>query len=666
MKTTRLLSVMLILLLAMASAFASGEKETGQAAAAESGGGKIVLYATLAEYEKETGKQIKSFGEAPMLADLVKAGQLPPVEQRIPDEPMVVAPQDRIGKYGGTLRGAATGPTTGGHDLHTARFQPLLRLSPEMKIVPNIAKGFELANDNKDLTVYLRKGMKWSDGQPFTAEDIMFWLEDRIMNDELNPVKPKPWRPGGKLVEIDRIDDYTVRFRFAVPYPPITGRLAVSGSEPFDPKHYLQQWHIKYNPKANELAVKEGHENWWQAFNFHRETNQQQQDPDLPLLSTWVLQSIDSYGNKHFERNPYFYMIDTAGNQLPYIDKQTRVLVESREVVNLKAVGGEFDYVGLHMSLDNYTVYKEGEAQGDYHIMLFDNVWGNEYIFAFNYNSKDPVKNEIFNDLRFRQAVSLAINRQEISDTLYYGKAVPWQATTPPNTSFFEPWMGTHYAEYDPDKANQLLDEMGLQWDGNEQWRLRPDGKPLTVLLEYVDGEGPKGKVSEFLKEYWAELGINLSIKMVQRNFYQERGKANERDMGVWHYGQTTEFAAYINPVKLSPPWSGYGNPLSGSEWWNWYNTGGEQGEKPPAEVIRLLDVVFEWQTKAPGTPEYLALGKEMLTINLENLYVLGTVGQAPKPILIKNKLENTPQDGMFGWDYRFFFPFMAEQWYYE
>jgi len=179
-------------------------------------------YSTLAEYEKLTGKRIEKFNEAPMLKVKVAAGELPPVEERLPEEPLVVEPLEEIGQYGGTLRGGVRAPTGGGAETVTARVQHLFMLSPDLNtVIPNIAKGWDLSNDYKTLTVYLRKGMKWSDGVPFTADDIMFWYNDILLNDELTPVKPKAWSPGGKLVKVKKIDDYTVRFQFAIPYPSI-------------------------------------------------------------------------------------------------------------------------------------------------------------------------------------------------------------------------------------------------------------------------------------------------------------------------------------------------------------------------------------------------------------------------------------------------------------
>jgi len=626
------------------------------------------LYPTLAEYEETTGNRIESFNEAPVLKTMVASGELLPVEQRLPEEPMVVEPLEEIGQYGGTLRGPALAPTTNGHDLIAARAQFLFTLSlvPNLQVVPNIARGWDLSEDMKTLTVYLRRGMKWSDGVSFNADDFLFWYEDIILNDELTPAKPWAWSPGGELAKVEKLNDYTVRFRFATAYPSVIPMLALD-LKPFAPKHYLKKWHPKYNPEANEIAKKEGYEEWWQAFAFHyTPDSQERQDTNRPSADTWVLKKIDSSGNKYFERNPYYFKIDTAGNQLPYIDTQARILIENKEIEVLKVVAGELDYAGNNLTLENYPLFKKGEEKGGYHTLLFDKLWGSELFFSFELNHKDPVLREIFNDIRFRQAMSLAINREDISQTLYFGKAVPRQATVPPETSFYEDWMGKYYTEYAPERANELLDEMGLG-KGKDGYRLRPDGEILAMTIEYCPAEGPRAKICQLVGEYWEKVGVKVEVKEIARTLYLTRGKAVERDMGIWQFGGVAELNLQAARLKrFRPPFSAPVNPASSIEWWNWYTSNGETGEEPPEEIKRLFRLCDEWLTTVIGTEEYMRLGKEILTINVENLYCIGTVGQAPWPIIIKNNLKNTPEKGAFGWSYRIWKPYQPDQWFFK
>jgi len=230
------------------------------------------VYATLEEYEKITGKEITKFNESPMFRVKVAAGELPPVDERVSAEPLVIEPVEKVGKYGGILHTFAKSPMGWSADADIRRGQ-LFRLNESAtKAIPALGKGYELSKDCKTYTLYLRKGVKWSDGHPFTVDDILFWWEDEILNDELTPTKPRMWMPGGKLTEFEKIDDYTLRMHFAVPNPTIVMSLARAYQGGFfDPKHYLKKWHIKYNPEANELAKKEGFDNWYQAFEFHKE-----------------------------------------------------------------------------------------------------------------------------------------------------------------------------------------------------------------------------------------------------------------------------------------------------------------------------------------------------------------------------------------------------------
>ena len=447
---------LLILCLVAAPVLATGQKEEPKAgaAAAVQGSGQLKSYATLQEYEKATGKKIASFSESPALKSRVGAGTLPPVEKRLPEEPLVLQPKDQIGRYGGTFRVGSTNPGAGGTDEYLARCQPLVILTPDLKsIVPNIAKGWSFSENNTVFTLYLRKGMKWSDGAPFTADDFVFWYEDILLNDQLTPVKPRDWSPGGKLVKVEKIDETTVRFAFGVPYPVVLDQLAVTVEQvlryPFQPKHYLKKFHPKYNPNVEAEAKQAGFDSWWKWFGANWVMAQDERKPGYPEINPWVPARTDSAGNRYYERNPYYWKVDTAGNQLPYADGQTRMLVESTELWSLKVVAGEYDYAAQHTSVDTYPVYKENEAKAGYRAMIWQFDRGAEMVnFRFNQNIADPVQRAIFRDVRFRQAVSLAINRAEINKVIFNGRAVARQGTVVPSASFYEPAMGNHYAQH--------------------------------------------------------------------------------------------------------------------------------------------------------------------------------------------------------------------------
>jgi len=537
-----------------------------------------------------------------------------------------------------------------------------------MTIVPNIAKGWGLSKDHKILTVYLREGMKWSDGMPFTADDILFWYTDILLNDELTPTKPTELSPGGELVRVEKIDDYTVHFRFTSPYPIIIELFSDFSPVPFAPKHYLKKYHIKYNPKANEIAKEEGYDSWWSCFLFHETSSDAQGDPNLPKLDPWVLKKMDALGNQYRERNPYYFKIDTAGNQLPYVDQQVKSLVESLEVLEMKLISGEFSCGGVYTKAENLPLYQENAKKGGYRLIMGVEPRG-RFGVCFNQTHKDPVLRKIFRDVRFKQAMSLAIDRQEINESCFLGQSIPFQAAPMPTCSFYEDWMGKYYAEYDPEKANMLLDEMGLKWDKNHQYRLRPDGKPLAITLENgaAEYESVLMKVSELIKDYWGKVGVKLSVKSVMATLYFTRAEANELDIGNWALGQYTDFAMHRNPFRFRPPWSGNG---SGQPWYQWYRTNGKTGEEPPEEIKRLFKLCEHLQTTVYGTKEYKKTAKEIATINLKGLFTIGTVAMSPSPLIVDDDLQNILKGGEprppLLHDYGQWGFFQLDQWFFE
>ncbi len=641
----------------------SEEKTQEAAVAAETAG--LQVYATVSEYERITGQKIAGFNEAPALREKVAAGELPPVEQRLPEEPMVVQPLRGIGVYGGTLRLSARGPMGQGLDVETTRIQELAVFSPDLQsVVPNVAKGWELSDDYKTLTIFLREGMKWSDGEPFTADDVLFWYEDILLDDQLFPSKPQEWTPGGELPKVEKLNDYAVRFRFVRPNPTIISALAVSRGDIFAPKHYLKKYHIKYNPDANDLAKSEGYEQWWIAFKFHNERGARLQDPDLPVVDPWVLSTVDSQGNRYYERNPYFWKVDVAGNQLPYIDTQARIMVENVQVLELKVIAGEFDVMahGSPTFMKDYTLFKEGEEKGDYRVLVRNAPRGNAQVFGLNLTHKDPILREIFNDIRFRQAFSLAIDRNELNELFYFGKATPRQATVVPWASFYEDWMGKYYAEFDPEKANELLDEMGLEWNTGHEYRLRPDGEVLSLTLE---SQKKLVAINEVISDHLKRVGIKADVQSRSTPLLRRRFSENEADVGQWSMAQTTELAMQRSLYWVIPPWQLWVG-LSCVPWGNWLQSGGETGEEPPETVKKLYALAREWQTTLAGTDRYLELGKELQTIVVKNLFLIGTVGMVPNLWTVKNDIENVAEDVMYVSDYGFWRPYQAVQWFFR
>lgn len=616
---------------------------------------------------------VTQYKESPMLTELVQAGQLPPIEERLPPNPVVVETTNSIGQYGGTLYATGMAPETT-NDAQIGAVAGLFHFSDDLQTVtPEVAESYELLDDNKTCVIHLRQGLKWSDGAPFTADDMMFFFEDFQFNTDLYPTLGTSWQPGGEPMKVTKVDDFTVKFEFAVPNPAFA-LLHFSGApiEPYRPKHYAQKYHIKYNEKADEEAKSAGYDNWQAQFKAQvREShNYGAQDPEMPVMGPWRLVKVDSQ-RQYYERNPFYWKVDTEGNQLPYIDKMQVEYTSSLEVTNLKAISGEVTISGLDMLLINYPVLKENEQAGDYTVKLVYSERGSDVAFALNQVHPDPVVKEIFGDVRFRQALSVAINRDEINELVFLGQGVSRAATINESASFFKQEWADHYAQFDQELANQLLDEMGLDKRGSDGFRLRPDGQPFTFMLEYLPHEGPKKETFELVVKHWSEVGLKAEAAARERSYLITRLQANEHDISGWHVDRQLERAAYTygSTQKLGP--GGDSAILWGKPWRDYFISGGKAGVEPPAEAKELFDAYSEWQKTELGTPENQETGQRVYDLVAQNLWVVGVIGQGPQPVIVKNNLENvfkTGDDRKVWWGAAnwFWLPNKPWQWYFK
>jgi len=328
-------------------------------------------YNSPADYEKATGKKITHFSEAPILAELVKQGKLPPVEKRLPEKPLVIVPVEEVGKYGGTWRMAMRGRADTMLLVREVDYEGLVRIDPDLaNVLPGLAESWKIGGNGRTFTFYIRKGIKWSDGQPFTADDIMFWYKDIILNKELTPVTPSWLTSEGEVVKVEKIDDYTVRFSFKKPNGIFLPYLA-TGTAGIIPSHYLKQFHPSYTPKdkLNELAKKEGLNTWLDLFN---NKNNPWMNPELPVINAWkVVTPVGTGTRVVFERNPYYWKVDIEGKQLPYIDKLAIDIVDNLEVMKMKALNGEIDMQSRHIGqiIADYPLYAENKAKGGYRLI---------------------------------------------------------------------------------------------------------------------------------------------------------------------------------------------------------------------------------------------------------------------------------------------------------
>lgn len=616
-----------------------------------------------------SGVAAAQYNEAPMLAQQVQAGLLPPVDERLPENPAIVEPVEQIGKYGGTLRTTtiAANSILGPHVILMG--EGLLRTDTDYQtIVPNLAERWEFSDDYRVLTLYLRKGVRWSDGAPFTADDIMFWWEDVQLNEDLFPSGPsrRNWYAGGERMNLVKVDDYTIRMEFAVPNPLILRRLAHGpGMEMVDyPKHYLKQFHPKYTPmeEIQKMLDAEGFDFWYQLFEDRAERSfSMSMNPDLPSIDAYYLKTKEPE-RLVFERNPYYWKTDPEGNQLPYIDQILVRKAADITTANAWIVTGQDDFNGFHTSLQQLPTYRQYEQQSDYRILLYRGTFGTEVLIQFNQTIEDPVLREIFQDVRFRRAMSHAINREEINEVLYFGLGEPRNTTVLPIASAYKEEFAKAYIEYDPDLANQLLDEMGLDKRDSEGFRLRPDGRRLSITIDYTESDTPKTPTLELVKEYWEAVGVQTQLNYMTNTLVAERATANLIQVGIHHADRSTDPLIFTEPFWYAPVQVGW-EQTTWPLYAQWYNTGGAAGEEPPEHVKELIDI-FNAMQRTTDEDERVQLLQQLLQRQAENLWTLGTVGNAPFVIVVQNAVRNVPETGWWGWDGYFGYPYHPEQFY--
>lgn len=609
----------------------------------------------------------QALNEPPLLRERVARGELPPVAERlpVPEDLYVVTPNERVGVYGGTARVAAPSPEGGGNDNLFSTIMAAVLPTPDLSAVfPNIVKNLDSSEDTRVWTMQLREGMRWSDGVPFTADDVMFWYEDSLLNEDLTPHIGVPWRIGNEVVEVRKIDDFTVAFEFPSPSPFFASSLTQAHNI-FMPKHYLQQFHIDY-AQEDDLRTeieKHGYDTWYELF-MHKNSWvwSLPLNEDLPTLAAYVLVDKDST-KRVYERNPYFWKVDTAGNQLPYIDRIEAEIVSDREVVQGKIMSGELTLEGLTTDLRNYPLYRSYEEIGQFRTLLWDSGNNTDVLYMVNMTHRDPVLRQIFQDVRFRRALSLAINRDEINDVIYFGQAVPIQATIL-ESPFFEPEFATAHIEYDPDEANRLLDEMGLDARDPEGYRLRPDGERLLFTVEYFDLETPKTPNVELVSQHWHEVGIDARYRSISGELQAQRAPANMMDATLWHGGGFSALRWPFNPKYTVPSRTLWASSVW-PEWGRWHATGGQSGEEPPPEMKQLYNWWQEMLVE-PDEDRRNELGKNIFRAQAENLWMIGTVGKTPAPVIVSNDLRNFPEHGYWVWDGLFTMSLDPEQFFFQ
>jgi peptide/nickel transport system substrate-binding protein len=631
----------------------------------------------LAEFQELAGCT-QTFSENPSIAEHNAAlngddAALPSVADRIPTEALVVVPQIQTGTYGGQLRGVSKSPESGTSDFLSTRHVNLFRFHEDLTtIVPIVAKDWEYNDDFTELTITIREGHKWSDGAPFTTADILFWANDIKTNLDYYETVDNLWVFGGEPMIVEAVDDLTVKFSFAASAPNFVTFMATTYVQPFQPKHILSQFHPTYNPDANANAQALGFDDWRGLFAlyFHdwKDTLHPFSGPEgtqmvVPSLESHILVE-ETPEFRRYIANPYFFMVDTAGNQLPYYDEAYETFVEDPDLTVLKLINGEIDYKQQSIELPRFPELKQAELdQGGFRVFARPAV--GEYVyFSFNITHEDPEMAKIFGDVRFRQAMSVALNRSEINEIVYLGQGTPMQAM--PIDPVTAPWIGDdallQFTKYDPDAANALLDDMGLTERDSEGFRLRFDGEPFVILHQYAPQGGPV-QIHELARQYWEAVGVRISLKEVTSDFYRTETAANRHDIASWRNGGGITEVVGATTI-LFPPFGDFLDTRTGTKWAEWMNSDGAEGIEPPEDVKLLWDLASEFKSYPIGSAEIAEVGNQIIQIHQDNLFFIGFVGDIPSPVYVADRVGNFQEFAAKSYPHYWTYPYRPIQWF--
>src|SRR5262245_17915964 len=472
------------------------------------------------------------FKEAPILAEQVKAGKLPPVDQRVPSEPLVVSTVERTGQYGGVWRRAFLGPADANNYVRVV-YDALVRHSPDGgKIEPKIAAGWESSKDFRQWTIKLRPGARWSDGTPFTADDIVFWYQDVLLNKDLVPSLPS-WMKNadGTPAVVEKVSPTAARFTYKQPNTLVLTALANSDGgdrtyAAFLPAHYLKKFHASYAKKEDldKLVAASGFKTWTELFAARTPPPEH---PERPSMAAWVPATRVSDQVFTLKRNPYFVGVDPTGNQLPYLDEVRFTFFADIQALNLAAIAGDFDMQERHIQMTNYPVFKENEKTGKYRVITWPTFGGSDAVIQFNQTYKaDAELGKLMATREFRVALSEAISRDQIKESVFLGLGEARQGVPSPGHPYFP---GDQYAKkYKPDEANKLLDQLGLTKRDADGTRLLPSGKRVVLELSVVPAIAAWPDVSQLVAKDWEKVGVKTIVQLRERALHFKMRDNNE------------------------------------------------------------------------------------------------------------------------------------------
>jgi len=602
--------------------------------------------------------------EAPVLAELVAEGHLPPVHERVGPEPIVMRGVDGIGVYGGTWLRIGTSPNDVGVITYRLSGANLVRYSPlGYPIKLHLARRIEKQDEGRVWLVTLRRGIRWSDGHSLDADNIMYWWEHEVLDKAVGGKIPNWMMPGGKPGRVEKVDQYTVRFTFGVPDGLFMDHLAMYSNGMMQPAHYLRNYHPTLGDPAFLKQRLAAHGLKSPRSLYHRIRDFR--NPDCPRLWPWVYRKHKNVPPQVFVRNPYYFVVDEQGDQLPYIDR-VQFEVQDNKMLSLSAANGLVSMQTRHMRFENYTELMSRREQSGTRILHWYPACRSVYAINPNLNRRvspdEPEtkwKAALLLDKRFRQALSLAIDRAIIIEAEYHNLVEPAQVSPGPQSPFHSEKLHKAFTEFDPARANGLLDAVWADLNGNpaqrdsEGFRVYPDGTRMVFYLDYCafTGVGP----AQFVVDDWADVGVRVIPRERARTLFYREKAANNFDFNVW--SSESDYLPLVCPRYFL---SFNGESFYAGGWGRWYALGGYYGAEQATESKLSIPVpkdhpmyesltAYEEALQAVELDDQVRLFQRALDNTAENLWSINISTAPPQLVVVKKGFRNVPENALYG-----------------
>jgi peptide/nickel transport system substrate-binding protein len=565
-----------------------------------------------------------------------------------PDEPRVLDDIATLGRRGGEVR-TLIGRARDTRLLYVYGYARLVGYDQSLKLQPDLLRAVDNDGD-RDFTLHLRKGHRWSDGEPFTSEDFRFYWEDVANNPMLMPTGPDvELLVDGEKPEVTFPDPLTVRYRWSKPNPYFLPALAAASPVfIYRPAHYLKQFHERYVDKDRlDKMVKDGGLRDWADLFGRADRINKIDNPDMPDVQPWILRTAPPSDRFIAERNPYYHRVDAQGQQLPYIDRLILEVVDSK-LIPIKTGAGETDLQARGLFFKDYTFLKESEKRSGMTTLLWREARGAHLAIYPNLNAMDPVWRNLFRDVRFRRALSLGVDRDAISQYLYFGLATPANNTILPDSPLWSDAVGTAFTEHDPVHANALLDEIGLIERDAQGIRKLPDGRPLQLVVETAGEDTEQADVLELVAASWKDIGFKIATKPSQRDVLRNRIFSGEALMTIWYGLENGVVLPEMAPLEFAPTAQ---DQAQWPKWGQYFETKGEAGEAPDMPEAQALMALFDGWRTAPDLERRREIWQQMLQNHADNVWTIGLVAGVKQPVVIRNALRNVPSDAIYNWE---------------